>query len=197
MRVKKMSTRDQLLSAAALEFAKHGYAKTNINTVSQKAGFGKGTIYNYFENKHNLFLSVFSRTMNDVVEEIRAATEAIDNPIEKLKMAIFQDFNYFEKNEELIVLILRESFGAARESQVEFMKAAEPLFAIYMEIVVEGMEAKLFRQDINPLIVTLQFVGMSENLILSQHTLDQSLGTAEELAQTVIDTFLNGIKIEI
>jgi len=135
--------------------------------------------------------------MNDVAEEIRAAIETINNPIEKLKEAIYRDFNYFEKNEELIVLILRESFGAARESQVEFMKAAEPLFAIYMEIVVEGMEAKLFRQDINPLIVTLQFVGMSENLILSQHTLDQSLGTAEELAQTVIDTFLNGIKIEI
>jgi len=65
-----------------------------------------------------------------------------------------------------------------------------------MEIIVEGIEAKLFRQDINPLLVTLQFLGMSENLILSQHTLGQSLGTAEELAQTVIDTFLNGIKSE-
>ena len=41
-------TRQQLLQAAAEEFAGRGYSGANINRISLAAGFAKGTIYNYF-----------------------------------------------------------------------------------------------------------------------------------------------------
>ena len=194
MKKLKEETRHKLLKTAATEFARLGYSKTNINEVSIKAGFGKGTIYNYFENKFDLFLTVFSTTMEKVAIEIEEEISSIEDPILKLKQAIYADFRYFEQNSDLIIIILRESYAAEREKQAEFIKAATPLFELYMNIINEGINAGTYRKDCNPMIATLQFLGMSENLILMQHALGAPLGTAEELAQTVMDTFIHGIE---
>ncbi len=187
-------TRQKLLQTAAVEFARSGYAKTNVNEVSVKAGFGKGTIYNYFKNKYDLFLTVFNKTMEEVAVEIKEEIAEIEDPVLKLKQAIYADFRYFEKNSGLIVIILRESYAAEREKQAEFIKAAAPIFELYMNIINEGIEKGSYRKDCNPMIATLQFLGMSENLILMQHALGSPLGTPEELAQTVMDTFIHGIE---
>ena len=60
--------RAQLLDVAAAEFARHGFERANINTISERAGFGKGTVYLYAASKEQLFLNV--------LEEIGAQTSA-------------------------------------------------------------------------------------------------------------------------
>jgi AcrR family transcriptional regulator len=57
-----------VLEVAAREFALHGFDAANINTISEAAGFGKGTIYLYAASKEQLFL--------DVLEEIGIQTRA-------------------------------------------------------------------------------------------------------------------------
>ena len=98
---KKIITRKKLIKAATKEFARKGYARTNINEISLKAGYGKGTIYNYFQNKFSLFIAVVETTIADLVSEIQKNIEDVDDPVEKLKTGIYTDFRYFEKNKAL------------------------------------------------------------------------------------------------
>ena len=58
-------TRQRLLKAAAVEFARAGYAGANINTISSAAGFAKGTIYNYFPSKQALLLALIDATAEE------------------------------------------------------------------------------------------------------------------------------------
>jgi AcrR family transcriptional regulator len=63
-----------LLDVAASEFARLGFDQANINTISERAGFGKGTVYLYAASKEQLFL--------DVLAEIgRETREALDQAI--------------------------------------------------------------------------------------------------------------------
>lgn len=48
----------RLLNAAAHEFARIGFAETNVDVIAREAGVAKGTVYLYFENKRALFLGV-------------------------------------------------------------------------------------------------------------------------------------------
>ena len=57
-----------LLEVAASEFARVGFDQANINTISERAGFGKGTVYLYTASKEQLFL--------DVLQEIGSTTTA-------------------------------------------------------------------------------------------------------------------------
>src|SRR6266568_4921358 len=54
----KQATRTRLLAAAAQEFARAGLERANVDAISLAAGYAKGTIYNYFASKEDLFLAV-------------------------------------------------------------------------------------------------------------------------------------------
>jgi len=47
--------RDQLLEAAAREFAQHGYDGASLNRILAAAGVSKGAAYYYFDDKADLF----------------------------------------------------------------------------------------------------------------------------------------------
>ena len=52
--------RQQILDAAREVFAKKGLAKTTTAEIAQTAGIAEGTIYNYFQSKRELLISVVS-----------------------------------------------------------------------------------------------------------------------------------------
>lgn len=62
------------LTAAAEElFLRKGYGGTTMEQVSRRCGFSKRTVYLYFKNKDELFLSVVGRAL----AELRVGLEAI------------------------------------------------------------------------------------------------------------------------
>jgi AcrR family transcriptional regulator len=50
--------RQRLYSAAARVFAREGFEKANMKEIAKMAGVSKGSLYDYFENKEDLYLSV-------------------------------------------------------------------------------------------------------------------------------------------
>ena len=57
-RIDKNAKRKEILEAAARVFARDGFANTKISDVAALAGIGKGTVYEYFPSKDELFLQV-------------------------------------------------------------------------------------------------------------------------------------------
>lgn len=57
----------QIQAAAEKLFLHYGFRKTSVDQIAREAGIGKGTIYNYFRNKEELFGSC-SRHWRDLVE---------------------------------------------------------------------------------------------------------------------------------
>ncbi|WP_333593778.1 helix-turn-helix domain-containing protein, partial [Anaerospora hongkongensis] len=49
------SKREQILDAAYQIFSQKGYHRTTIDEIIALADTGKGTVYNYFVNKEQLF----------------------------------------------------------------------------------------------------------------------------------------------
>ena len=66
-------TRQTLLNAAAEEFASNGYDQANINAISTKAGFAKGTVYNYFPSKQALLMALIDSIAQEHLEYLRSA----------------------------------------------------------------------------------------------------------------------------
>jgi AcrR family transcriptional regulator len=51
--------RELIVAAAAKAFGANGYAATTMEAVAEEAGIAKGSLYNYFDSKENLFKEVF------------------------------------------------------------------------------------------------------------------------------------------
>ena len=50
-------------------FAQNGYFQSQVADVARVAGVAAGTVYLYFKSKDDLLVSIFERSMNEVLAE--------------------------------------------------------------------------------------------------------------------------------
>lgn len=75
--------RKAILEAAADVFARKGYAAARIIEVARAAGVGKGTIYEYFRSKEELFFAVFENMMQTAGEAIAALAQELEGAFDE------------------------------------------------------------------------------------------------------------------
>ena len=56
---RRAMTRQHLLDAAAIVFARNGFHGSTLDEVAATAGFSKGAVYSNFKSKDDLFLELF------------------------------------------------------------------------------------------------------------------------------------------
>src|SRR6187455_2786772 len=77
--------RDLILRAATRVFAQNGFFQSQVADVARVAGVAAGTVYLYFKGKDDLLVSIFERSMSEVIAEGRAAVDGIADPAERLR----------------------------------------------------------------------------------------------------------------
>ena len=71
MRKKDDSLRELLLAAARDIIAENGAEALNIRVLASRAGIATGTIYNYFENKDDILLSLADEYWKKALAELK------------------------------------------------------------------------------------------------------------------------------
>lgn len=69
-------TRQELLDAAAVVFAKQGFHGASVDQVAEAAGFTKGAVYSNFRSKEQLFLELLDRQLDRSVELLERVVDA-------------------------------------------------------------------------------------------------------------------------
>ncbi len=70
---RKKNKRVAILTAAASIFNTKGFHQANISEIAEEAGIGKGTVYEYFKSKDDLFLEVIAFNIDQYIERIQQA----------------------------------------------------------------------------------------------------------------------------
>src|SRR5579872_3989534 len=77
---RRRETREQILRAALQLFAKHGFANTTVEDITESADVGKGTFFNYFPSKDHILLAFGEMQLAKLqaaVEEARRTGESM------------------------------------------------------------------------------------------------------------------------
>lgn len=61
---------ETILNAALEVFIENGFTNASMNDIAAKAGLGKGTLYEYFQNKEDLFIQVVEVQVSYFFNEI-------------------------------------------------------------------------------------------------------------------------------
>lgn len=117
--------KEEILQASAILFASNGFQNTEVQQIADQLGVAKGTIYHYFPSKESLFLAAVDRGMENLSEFINMSTVDIDDPIKKIAKAIQSYLVFFDKNREVIELIVQE--------RAEFRDRKKPTYLVHRE----------------------------------------------------------------
>ncbi len=80
--------RTKIIDIARNIFSHFGFKKTTMEEIAQATRKGKSSIYYYFSSKEDIFKAVVEKEADELLEEIQAGLEKIDDPVEKLKFYI-------------------------------------------------------------------------------------------------------------
>lgn len=103
--------RTQILSAAYKIFSQRGYHCATVDEIVQTAGIGKGTVYNYFNNKEHLFYTLIkerSEPFEAVYFKIAKSQLDIQTKLERL---LFEHLKFLLDNGELWSVMMHDIFG--------------------------------------------------------------------------------------
>ena len=100
--------KEQIMESALLLFAKHGYYEVCMDDVANNASVAKGTIYNYFESKEDLFNSIISFKLNNLINSVQRVCNKKGNVKQNIRNYIIHIYNFMLKNPE-IFRMLKES----------------------------------------------------------------------------------------
>jgi len=70
--------RDAVLNAAEAEFAEHGFSRGSLNVIARNAGVAKGSLFQYFVDKNDLFGHLVDRAANRIGAAMDQCSDALD-----------------------------------------------------------------------------------------------------------------------
>ncbi len=82
--LEKNEMREAILGAAKKLFLTEGYEKTSIRGIAEQIAYSPATIYQYFEDKDDIFLTIHIRAFDDLLLLLKTA-DSVENPIERLE----------------------------------------------------------------------------------------------------------------
>ena len=145
--------RAMLLTRAKKLFSKRGYYQTQISDIVKSAKIARGTLYQYFKNKDDIFISLLQTAYDEWQASIAQEMEGVDvssiPPREYVKFRIRNSLSYFAEDPELSNLVLRMGHGLpANLVQVIDRLDREIISQIGVELRW-GVKHKMLRKDLD------------------------------------------------
>lgn len=164
----RSETRQSLLEAAAEKFAREGYHRANINSISQSAGYAKGTIYNYFESKRALMLDLIKDTAKLHLGYITDRVQQEEKADKRLEYFFEAGFEFVTKYLARGRAIVNNLYGPDTGFKEEMYKAYMPMFELVgREIIALGISQGIFRKvDLPSManLVMLIYLGVASQV---------------------------------
>ncbi|MCT4593008.1 MAG: TetR/AcrR family transcriptional regulator [Anaeromicrobium sp.] len=157
--MKKLNLKKEAIINSAIElFSKDGFHNTKVVDISNHAKVGKGTIYEYFKNKEELYMESIKYVFELYETHLKEAIDEEKSPLEKLKKYLYISDELTKKYGSIVFALMKDirSNGMSMfDTLIEYENKDSQLV---MEIFQDGMNENIFK-DICPMIATNAFIG--------------------------------------
>jgi AcrR family transcriptional regulator len=186
--------REEILDAATELFAEHGFSEMVTQMLAERLGVGKGTIYRYFPSKCDLFLAAVDRGMSRLRERVDARIAGVDEPLERIALAVRTHLEFFAEHPEYVELLIQERALFKDRSEPTFIqhrrRNAERWRGVYRALIAEGRVREIEVERIIEVAGNLIYGTMFTNYFTGQHR------PFEEQARDILDIVFFGILSE-
>ncbi len=199
MKKDEFSTLTKLIESAKFEFAKNGFHKTTVESITKKAGVAKGTYYIYFKTKEDVIRYMVNEMTDRILHILEMALNTIRSGID--------DFNLFLKSvltdtiaeyiniKDIMITVINSNYALSEELTSFKSKNINRLKDKVLDILKVAKEKGYLRD------VDIKIVADALFLLMMNFTIDviikQGKRNFKKNIESIADFILYGILKEV
>lgn len=199
--VNKEARKAEILKAAMSVFARNGIVNAKMSDIAAAAGIGKGTVYEYFRSKEDIFAEAYQTIFAGVEREIGEVLQSDLGPVEKLRKLMSISIEAFlgDGGEFAGIMMSFWSEGIRnKDERIISIINLEKIYADYRMMIAgileEGVRKGIFRAG-DTMMTASVLIGAMDGILL-QWIMDPTVFSPPEAIDTLLDCYLNGIRTE-
>ncbi len=141
--------KERIINAALNEFARNGYEKASTNEIVEEAGISKGSLFNYFNSKKELYLFLLDYVA-EMIEKIYAQVDWNETDFfERMRQMGLVKFRVYKKFPQAFDFLKALANEDAAEVKCEIRKMGKDLISSGLERGYQNIDWSKFREDID------------------------------------------------
>lgn len=201
----RLLRREAMLQAARTVFAEKGYSGATLDEIAQRAEFGKGTLYNYFDGgKEGLFRAILDELFDDAEQMVESSFCDSTNFGEAFHRFVTDAMKRFEERRDLFIILLKEMqrmMLSDEPDRAEYIRGQHyRIIGALVPHIVRAQEQGELR-NIDPVFIAHTIFGNISGVQLHRCTAPPECGnganlTPEVVADNLSAILLDGLRIE-
>ncbi|MFH1951994.1 MAG: TetR/AcrR family transcriptional regulator [Pseudomonadota bacterium] len=191
--VSRENTRNRIIESAKKLFAEQGYQKTTVMDISRQAGLSEAALYDYFEGKEDLLLTIPDLWVSELIGDLKEQLFGIKGAFNKLRKFLWWYLRRIEEaplDAKIVYLFLKTN---ANFMKTEVYTNVRTLYSYLIDIFEEGRVSGEMKSDLNPYFARDIFIGTMEHLVTRWLLKDRSYSLFENLEE-IFNLMVNGFK---
>ncbi len=195
---KDPSKADAIIRAAIHIFARDGLEKGKIADIAKEAGIGKGTVYEYFNSKEEIFHAMVDTIMNDMVDASETLYAMDLSPRDKLRTFMRMNIEIiFEMDEAMLIITEMWAQGAraiqrGQHGATQLSSSYAKMKQFVINILMAGVMSEDFR-DMNYDGVATLALAFIDGFVW-QFMLNNDRAAYDRALVEGIDSFMKGLE---
>ena len=180
----KENTRARIINSAKKLFSEQGYQKTTIVDISRQAGLSEAALYEYFQGKEDLLLTIPDLWVSELLRDLDEQLFGIHGAVNKLRKYLWWYLRRVEQaplDAKIVYLFLKTN---ANFLNTEVYANVKKVYAYIVDIFEDGQKSGEMKSDLNPSLARDIFVGTMDHIITRWLLKDRSYSLFDNLDQT-------------
>lgn len=192
-----MNKKEQILHAALEVFARQGLEKGKIADIAKQAGIGKGTVYEYFKSKEEIFKAIETMFIGESLSQIKKIAESQISPIEKIETLCSYSLDMHNQMGDSI-FIISELWAQHVRGQLHGHDSTlfEDMYVDYYDLIAGVLEEGVAKNEFRDMSIkgaTTILLAMIDGIIW-QSFIFKDDEEFERRKKEAIKAYINGIK---
>lgn len=189
----KEEKRAEILKAAARVFVEYGFDGAKIEDIAKAAGIGKGTVYEYFESKTDLFREMLRNSVEEYRQALAEKIAQGRDIREKILNCSQYSTRFLSENLDMLEMAWQASTLMSKETRTWLIEEKLSIFRLLEDMVKDGVARAELRQGLEPELAVFSILGTIHQYYGKKVFLDEV--APEKLDhEAVVDVILNGLK---
>jgi TetR/AcrR family transcriptional regulator, cholesterol catabolism regulator len=138
--------RRKIIDVASALYAKKGFTATSIQEISEKARVSLPVTYHYVKKKTEIMRMIMEDVLNIFQTSLVEQIKGIQDPLEKLAIAVVLYFRVVDQHREKALLIYQKSNSLDKASKARVMQLEVDVSSIFGDIIREGIDRGTFKE---------------------------------------------------